>query len=553
MALANGFPPLLGDPGGPGGGGGGTGPSNKINGEYTGRLLPSFMDHAGTSGELRFLKMEAVSGSLPQDPFLLRLSVEKFISGPIDGAYKENKGIAYVLKVRSKAQADSLRRMTKLADGTSIRINEHDTLNQRKCVVSNYDTIGLTEEYLQSQLSAQGVKEVRRIKRKNAIGELENTPTVILTICGTVIPPHIDFGWNRCKTRNFYPAPMLCFRCWEYGHTGKRCREPHRICGKCSKVHPEDRIVTTAPDLTEEPTVSAGSSNPQSAIERNRTPCLEAAFCKICQSDDHSVSSRKCPAYVRECEIQHIRVDMGISYPQARREYESRQSASSCSTAYTGVVNASKDKEIADLTAKVQKLQSDTKMKERRIEEMERQLQNRGVGDRLETVQQNGTIEDLIRKVTTLTATVEKLEEALVKKDETIKRQKKEIALFRAMETKSECSNVTIPETQSSTETESIIPGTVEQETTEQVAEWVKCNSRKQPEKNCQKSSKNKDNSPAVNSMTDLHGTRNLNTPHALNLPKRNREEESSGDSLSIKAPAIKRSIRARKMKGNQK
>lgn len=121
------------------------------------------------------------------------------------------------------------------------------------------------------------------------------------------------------------------------------------------------------------------------------------------------------------------------------------------------------------------------------------------------------------------------------------------------METKSECSNVTIPETQSSTETESIIPGTVEQETTEQVAEWVKCNSRKQPEKNCQKSSKNKGNSPAVNSMTDLHGTRNSNTPHALNLPKRNREEESSGDSLSIKAPAIKRSIRARKMKGNQK
>lgn len=555
MALANGFPPLLGDPGGPGGGGGG--PSNRVNGEYTGRLLPSFMDQAGTAGELRFLKMEAVSGTIPQDPFLLRLSVEKFINGPIDGAYKENKGITYVLKVRSKAQADSLLRMTKLADGTMIRINEHETLNQRKCVVSNYDTIGLTEEYLQEQLSAQGVKDVRRIKRRNAAGELENTATVVLTICGTVIPQHIDFGWNRCKTRNFYPAPMQCFRCWEYGHTGKRCQEPFRICGKCSKVHPEETTATPLP-IPDESTGSEESRKPPTTVGPNRTICNGTVFCKICKNNSHSVSSRKCPAYVKESDIQHIRIDMGISYPQARREYESRQSASSSSTTYTGIVNTSKDKEIADLTTMVQKLQSDSKTKDQRIAEMERQLQTRGIGERMDTAQQNGTIQDLIREVAALTATVQKLQEAVLRKDEIIQKKDDEIARLRALETRSECSNVTIPETQSSIETEQIIPSTIDRKVAENVSEWIHSTSRNgHIVENRSQLKQNKQKGNFDTSMETTHShkgneTRKSNVTLASNSTKRNRVEEFSGESSSTQPPDTKRSSKARKVKGKK-
>lgn len=196
------------------------------------------MDPQDTSGELQYLRMRAVSGAIPTDPFLLRLSVEKFIGGPIYGAFKENKGISYVLKIRSQAQFDKLLRMNKLADGTNVVIEEHTTLNQVKCVVSNADTIGLEENYIAEQLNGQRVKEVRRIKRRNGnTGILENTPTLILTISGTVVPEHIDFGWSRCRTRPYYPSPMQCFRCWTFGHTGKRCTAPAKVCGRCNQFH----------------------------------------------------------------------------------------------------------------------------------------------------------------------------------------------------------------------------------------------------------------------------------------------------------------------------
>lgn len=148
--------------------------------------------------------------------------------------------MAYVLKVRGPEQVRRLLAMSKLADGTEIKIAEHPTLNQRMCVVFNADVTSLSDDYLTAQLTPQGVKAVRRIRKKTVNGDWENTPTIILTISGTVIPPHIDFGWSRCRTRNYYPSPMVCFQCWEYGHTGKRCQQPSRVCGRCSGVHTSD-------------------------------------------------------------------------------------------------------------------------------------------------------------------------------------------------------------------------------------------------------------------------------------------------------------------------
>lgn len=204
----------------------------------------------------------------------------------------------------------------------------------------------LDDEYLRQQLEPQGVKDLRRIRRRKPDGTYENTPTIILTISGTVIPPHVDFGWSRCKTRNYYPSPMQCYRCWSFGHTGKRCTEPFRICGRCSKVHEEDRIQST----------EAEAAN-HMAIDR--PPCVETVFCKNCKVNEHPASSRKCPIYEKEVEIQRIRIDQGISYPQASREYEVRNGQNQHSSAYSNVVSASKDAEIGELKAVVAQLQEE--------------------------------------------------------------------------------------------------------------------------------------------------------------------------------------------------
>lgn len=371
------------------------------------------MDPQDTSGELQYLRMRAVSGAIPTDPFLLRLSVEKFIGGPIYGAFKENKGISYVLKIRSQAQFDKLLRMNKLADGTNVVIEEHTTLNQVKCVVSNADTIGLEENYIAEQLNGQRVKEVRRIKRRNGnTGILENTPTLILTISGTVVPEHIDFGWSRCRTRPYYPSPMQCFRCWTFGHTGKRCTAPAKVCGRCSQIHPEDQ----APN----PTPEEGAT----ALPQQRRTCTLPACCKTCNnSPQHALSSRECPAYKRENAIQVIRVDQGISYPQARREFEAREAAAQRDqnrNSYAGVTSNSKDVQIAELQAMVKKLENDAVKREKRMTDLEAALQNRPLETRLEAAKTHGPVEELIRQVAELTATVKQLQEDLRTKDSII-------------------------------------------------------------------------------------------------------------------------------------
>lgn len=277
--------------------------------------------------------------------------------------------------------------------------------------------VGLSDDYLKTQLAAQGVKDLRRIRRRLPDGTFVNTPTIILTISGTVIPEHVDFGWTRCKTRNYYPSPMLCFHCWSFGHTGKRCTEPQRTCGRCCKIHPEDQAPAAAENERE---VNAHGGLPSNSQATNRFLCSESFFCKNCKTDDHPVSSRKCPVYLKEVEIQKIRIDCNIPYPQARREFEARQNASTSTATFSGVVVASKDAEIESLKAAICQMQEDAKKKDVRMAEMEIALRGPSVGQRLDMVREHGTIEQLIKQVADLTATVQKLQETIESKDKII-------------------------------------------------------------------------------------------------------------------------------------
>lgn len=101
------FPPFD-DPGG--------GPSdasarNIIHGSYAGRTVPTWLDPSDEHGKLTVLKLEGENGPLPSKPFLLRTSVEKWIGGKIEGAFRENRGISYALKVRNPKQVEKLMAM----------------------------------------------------------------------------------------------------------------------------------------------------------------------------------------------------------------------------------------------------------------------------------------------------------------------------------------------------------------------------------------------------------------------------------------------------------
>ncbi|XP_055604295.1 uncharacterized protein LOC129752546 [Uranotaenia lowii] len=188
--------------------------------------------------------------------------------------------------------------MKELIDGTKVQVIPHPVHNVCRCVISCKEAIELKDDELESELRGQGVLKVRRITRMENSKRV-NTPTVVLTISGTVIPREVRVGIINCRTRMFYPSPLVCYRCCSYGHTKDKCNnEP--ACRNCSKTHEHEE----------------------------EEQCKEDPFCKNC-SGNHSPTSRKCPLFQKEEEIIKIKVDSGITFGEARKEYAKKHAENS--------------------------------------------------------------------------------------------------------------------------------------------------------------------------------------------------------------------------------
>lgn len=106
-----------------------------------------------------------------------------------------------------------------------------------------------------------------------------------------------------------------------------------------------------------------------------------------------------------------IRIVCNISYPQAKNcKFEASQNASTSAVTFSGVVA-----DIGSLEAAIRQMQADAKAKYVRIEAA---LRDPSVAEeRLDIVREHGTIEQLIKQVVDLTATVKKLQQTIQLKD----------------------------------------------------------------------------------------------------------------------------------------
>lgn len=292
------------------------------------RRLPDWMDPNGNQGELVILLMVPKDGQkFPDNPFIVGRSLEQAIGGKLDDSYTDNKGTRYILKVRSEAKAKKLLAMKKLIDGTDVEVQSHPTLNLVKCVVNCPEAVNMSEELLQEELSSQGVTKVHRILRR-VNNDKVNTPTLILTVSGTVVPRHIWFGSLRIATRVYFPSPMMCYKCFAYGHTKMRCQGQER-CQNCSKTH---------------------------QIDENG--CPNPAKCLHCD-ESHPTTSKKCKVYLKEEEIIRIKVNTGVSFVEAKKEYErchGSQSYAGVSGVQDRLKQDEKDREIQLLRSEIAKL-----------------------------------------------------------------------------------------------------------------------------------------------------------------------------------------------------
>ncbi|XP_055591311.1 uncharacterized protein LOC129743353 [Uranotaenia lowii] len=220
---------------------------------------------------------------LPKNPFIIGKSVQQLI-GKVEDARSINNGTSYVIKVRDAKQAEKLLAMKKLFDDTEVTVSYH-RLNFSRCVVTCHDVIDIDEKELSEELRPQGITNVRRIQR-TVSGKKVNTATLVLTLSGTVIPEFLYFGLLRVKTRTYYDQPMLCYRCYTYGHTKNRCEKP-QLCQNCSNIHEEEE-------------------------------CRFPAYCLNCKGN-HPANSKKCPIYEFENRVCNVAAENLVSLGEARK------------------------------------------------------------------------------------------------------------------------------------------------------------------------------------------------------------------------------------------
>ncbi|XP_055591269.1 uncharacterized protein LOC129760327 [Uranotaenia lowii] len=261
-------------------------------GEPPDRTIPEWMDPQNLHGRLYYVILKAADGhKLPQNPFIIGRSVEKV--GKIEGFFEKKQGW-YVIKTRSKDQIRELAKLTCLTDGTPIVIARHPSLNKRKCVVTCQEAQSMDEKELLAELSHQKVIEVRRITKKTPAGVV-GTPTLILTISSTVIPEFIHFGFLRVRTRLYYPLPLLCRNCLQYGHTKQKCTSP-LSCSKCN-------------------------SN-----EHDSQNCKNHPYCGNCKTEGHSPINRSCPTWLAETAALKITTEQNIPIAAARKMIQQKNS-----------------------------------------------------------------------------------------------------------------------------------------------------------------------------------------------------------------------------------
>ena len=233
----------------------------------------------------RFLLVESGDDSLPVtklSPFAIDKGFQALISGRLRSIKRLRNG-TFLVECDTKKQSDLLLKSQKLVD-RPMTVSIHPTLNSSRGVIRCRELAGMSETDIRDELSEQGVILVKRIRRKED-GQDKDTNTLFLTFCNANLPKDIRIGYLRVKVDPFIPNPLRCFKCQKYGHGAQRCSSA-AVCPKCALEH--------------------------------EGPCTNPPKCVNCKGA-HPSSSKDCDVWKKEKQIQQVKTERKISYPDARR------------------------------------------------------------------------------------------------------------------------------------------------------------------------------------------------------------------------------------------
>ena len=190
-----------------------------------------------------------------------------------------------LVEVVTGTQANALQKATKLHK-TPIKVSPHKTLNTCKGIVKHpHLKVGSVEEIKEGLNSI--ASDVHRFTTFRD-GKKVPTGTCVITFKTPKKPETVKIGYLRVPVKTFIPNPLRCFKCQKYGHGQTSCRRG-TVCSNCGLPDHDDKSCQAA-----------------------------ASKCSNCQGD-HPAFSRSCPIWLKEREVQRVKVSKNLSFPEARR------------------------------------------------------------------------------------------------------------------------------------------------------------------------------------------------------------------------------------------
>ena len=238
------------------------------------------------------------------------------ISKAIQGLCGEPKDIRrlrsgdLLIEVHRDAQSRSLLG-TLMLHNCPVKVTEHRTLNYCKGVIHSHENLTCSEDEILEYLAPTGVTAVHRIVNRHTGA----TPTLIITFHGNTLPTAIKLGYEYCRVSPYIPNPLRCFVCQNFGHHGKACTKKSPVCAKCA------------------------SKDHTSSFEN---PCKNPAKCSNC-SGNHPAYSRSCPVWIQEQQVQKLKIQQNLTFPQARKLVQAKDNGVSYAAAVAKPVRSVRD------------------------------------------------------------------------------------------------------------------------------------------------------------------------------------------------------------------
>ena len=170
-----------------------------------------------------------------------------------------------------------------------VDADAHHSLNTSKGVIRDYhqDLKDMSDVEIKNELASQGVSKVSRFILKKDNKEIK-TNTLFITFDTHKPPEKLKLGYYIVNVQPYIPNPLRCFKCQKFGHSQKWCKN-ELTCWRCgSEGH--DGVACTS----------------------------ETVCCLNCKGD-HFASSKSCPVWIQEKEIQRVKTEKSLPYGEAKK------------------------------------------------------------------------------------------------------------------------------------------------------------------------------------------------------------------------------------------